>query len=316
MSSRAPTHILPRGRTWPKILIAEGHERFQPSRSPVRYPKYARDLGIEQDFLSFLKKSYPMTVTSLSEADFVYIPFFWTRYHLHNNYGRSGLGELQEAVSEITKLGVKAFTVCQYADGPLVHIDNCSIFLGSRKTNEDLDVPLLVSRLPGGFTFDTSKYLFNFIGRIDTHPIREDLVAALGPLENGFVFTDGLSPRRYSRVLHQSEITLAPRGYGGSSFRFYEAIQAGSVPWLIGDIDTRPFKNQIEWDKFSLYSRTVSEFIEQFEGLTDTKIRGMREEVKKTLSPLFRLGNWSWLLIQELSESGQGHGIGVEFSHG
>lgn len=277
-------------------------EKFQPRRSPFRYPQYASDFGIEQDFLRFLQKNYPLTVESPSEADFVYIPFFWTRYHLHNNYGESGLNDLQEAAYKITELGLPTFTVCQYDDGPGVSLENCKIFLGSRKTSENLDAPLLASRLPNGIVLDDSKFLFNFIGRIDTHPIREELATSLESLESGYVRVDGVSPLHYSKILHQSEITLAPRGYGGSSFRFYEAIQAGSVPWLIGDIDSRPFKKQIEWNDFSLYSRTVPEFLEQFEELRETRLRLMRASVRKTLRPLLRLGHWSWLLIRELRD--------------
>lgn len=290
------------GLRWPKIWIADAPEVFQPRKSPFPYPKYASDFGIEQDFLSFLRKSYPQTVKSPNEADYVYIPYFWTRYHLKNNYGSSGLQVLQEAVDEITALGIPTFTVCQYDDGPLVRLDNCRIFLGSRKTQENLDAPLLASRLPGRFVSNDSKFLFNFIGRVDTHPIRKELVARLETLESGFVSIGGVSARHYSKILRQSEITLAPRGYGGSSFRFFEAIQAGSVPWLIGDIDSRPFKSQIEWDDFSLYSRTVSEFAEQFDALSVPQIRLMRGRLNETLKPILRLGNWNWLLIQELCE--------------
>jgi hypothetical protein len=288
------------GFNWPKIWIAEAPKKLQPPRSPFRYPKYACDFGIEQDFLAFLRESYPLTVNSPNKADYVYIPFFWTRYHLKNNYGSSGLQELQAAADKITALGMPTFTVCQYDDGPLVQLDNCRIFLGSRKTQENMDAPLLASRLPGRVIFNESKFLFNFIGRVDTHPIREELLASLEPLEKGFVSSDEVSARKYSKILRQSEITLAPRGYGGSSFRFYEAIQAGSVPWLIGDIDTRPFKNQIQWNSFSFYSKTAAEFVSQFDELTEARVRPMREGVKKTLRPLLRFGSWNWLLIKDL----------------
>jgi len=290
------------GLNWPKIWIAEAPNLFQPSRSPFRYPKYSRDFGIEQDFLLFLRKSYPLTVSTPIEADYVYIPFFWTRYHLQNSYASSGLKELQAAVDKIVGLGIPTFTVCQYDDGTMVEIENCRIFLGSRKTQENLDAPLLATPLPRRIVFNDEKFLFNFIGRTHTHPIRGELVTSLGLLDNGKVCLDGVSSGKYSKILHQSLITLAPRGYGGSSFRFYEAIQAGSVPWLIGDIDVRPFKKQIEWDEFSLYSSTVSDFIEQFQDLTETRLRAMRENVRSTLRPILRLGHWNHLLINELIE--------------
>jgi hypothetical protein len=66
----------PQGFNWPKIWIAEAPKKFQPQRSPFRYPEYAGDFGIEQDFLAFLKKEYPLTLETIDDADYVYIPFF------------------------------------------------------------------------------------------------------------------------------------------------------------------------------------------------------------------------------------------------
>src|SRR5471030_3107737 len=78
----------------------------------------------------------------------------------------------------------------------------------------------------------------------------------------------GLPTRFYKRWLWaknfnlrtmESYVALSPRGTSCNSFRFFEAMQLGTAPCLIGDVDVRPFKNFIPWDEISYYASTVDE---------------------------------------------------------
>ena len=286
-----------------QIFVPEVDKEMQPEFSPFRYPAYADDWGVEQDFLSFLWESDNLTTPDLGEANFVYIPIFWTRYHLKNNYGKNGLGLLHKEVQKILDLGKPTFTVCQYADGPLVELPDSKIFLGSRTSHHGFDAPLLTSPLPKPFARGplSKTYTANFVGRPDTHPIRGELIDKITNFKATYVETKTVSPKRFSTILSRSKITLAPRGYGGSSFRFYEAIQAGSIPWLIGDIDTRPFKTLLDWDSCSFYSQTVAHFVEQFEQLDDRTLVEMKNHLESEIRPWFTFGRWGALLIEELN---------------
>jgi len=95
-------------------------------------------------------------------------------------------------------------------------------------------------------------------------------------------------------------VVLCPRGYGGSSFRFYEAMQAGSVPCLIGDIDTRAFKVQIPWDKISFYFKTPREAIESLESMDPFLLEEMGLLAKIYYLEYLKLGKWNDLLINDL----------------
>ena len=286
-----------------QIFVPEVDKKMQPDFSPFRYPAYADDWGVEQDFLRFLRTSHHLVTRDFEAANFVYIPIFWTRYHLHNNFGKNGLGPLGQEVQKILDLGKPTFTVCQYDDGPLIELPDTKIFLSSRTLNHGLDAPLLASPLPAPFARGplSRTYAANFVGRPDTHPIRKELIEKIKNFKDIYVGVKNVSAKRFATILSRSTITLAPRGYGGSSFRFYEAIKAGSVPWLIGDIDTRPFKSLLDWDSCSFYSRTVEHFVEQFERLDYQLIVEKRNNLESQIKPRLVFGGWNTLLIEELN---------------
>jgi hypothetical protein len=50
-----------------------------------------------------------------------------------------------------------------------------------------------------------------------------------------------------------SKFSLAPRGYGRSSFRFFECFQLGTIPiYLWNDVEWLPFKNIIDYNKLCI----------------------------------------------------------------
>jgi hypothetical protein len=53
-----------------------------------------------------------------------------------------------------------------------------------------------------------------------------------------------------------SVFTLAPAGYGKWTYRFFQAIQWGSIPILLSDGYIKPFADRIPYDDFSI---TVNE---------------------------------------------------------
>ena len=50
-----------------------------------------------------------------------------------------------------------------------------------------------------------------------------------------------------------SKFALAPRGYGRSSFRFFEIFKLGTIPiYIWNDIDWLPFKDEIDYNKLCI----------------------------------------------------------------
>jgi hypothetical protein len=56
----------------------------------------------------------------------------------------------------------------------------------------------------------------------------------------------------YELVSRNSVFTLAPAGYGRWSYRFFQAIQWGSIPVLLSDDYAKPFADVIPYDEFSI----------------------------------------------------------------
>lgn len=277
---------------------------FKPPKSPFRYPSYSQDWGVEQDFYKFLNSSDLLT-NDLDEASHIFLPIYWTRYWLQNDYGKNGHFALNKFLNELDFDKNKIFTVCQYDDGPLVDFEfGKGLYLSSRKTLDvGKDIPLLATSLPRYGIRKKKKHLMSFAGRFDTHPIRMDLRDVCANRTSVFLANQNLNTRRFTSLLHQSLVILCPRGYGGSSFRFYEAMQVGSVPCLIGDIDTRPFKSQIQWDKISFYFKTPFEAIAFIETLDSRVLETMADAAGDVYHQLLKFGKWNQLLINDLCEN-------------
>lgn len=286
----------------PQISVLNVPGWAKPKRAPFRYPKYAIDFGIEQDFEHYLLSFYGKLTEFHTDASFVYLPIYWTRLHLNNGYARSGLPELQALVDPyVDQFGSRLLTVCQYDDGPLVDLGEATVYLASRRTPSGRDAPLLASPMPTPWPRPSRTIHASFVGRSGTHELRNELRSvASGDPRICFLSTSSLRSRRYARILASSQIALCPRGYGGSSFRFFEALQVGTIPWLIGDIDTRPFKSQIDWNNFSFYSRTVTEFKDRFNRLTEEEITEKRNSIAAGHLQDLKLGSWCHYLINEL----------------
>jgi hypothetical protein len=98
----------------------------------------------------------------------------------------------------------------------------------------------------------------------------------------------------------RSYIALCPRGYGGSSFRFYEAMQLGVVPLLIGDIDTRPFKPFLDWDHLSLYARSVDKALGVLDSYTTDELLQFGERARRVWKERLTFGKWCRYVFKEL----------------
>ena len=76
----------------------------------------------------------------------------------------------------------------------------------------------------------------------------------------------------YLNVMSKSRFTLAPRGYGKTSFRLYEALRLGSIPIYIYDELWLPYTDMIEWNKM-----IVLIHVDELENLYD-KLREITDE--------------------------------------
>jgi hypothetical protein len=285
-----------------KIYTLPLSDRFRPGNQPFKYPEHNNDYGVEQDFFEYINNHPDLKSGNPKNADWHYLPIYWTRWHLNHDYAQSGNEELQREVNQVILDDKKTFTICQYDDGPIVDLGKSIIFISSRKGEKGIDIPLLSSPHKLPYFKPAKKYLASFIGRLSTHPIRGEMAEALADRTDVNIDDGEFGKKFFVKKMLESYIALAPRGYGGSSFRFFEAMQLGRVPFLIGDIDTRPFKKFINWRKLSLYADNV----ENIEYILDQQEFKMLELLGRKNSEFYRENlayqRWCKYVIMELLE--------------
>ncbi|WP_276354287.1 exostosin domain-containing protein [Cohnella caldifontis] len=261
-----------------KIYVLPVDPAFQPDKQPFLYPAHNEDYGVEQDFLRFLNRHPEFVASDPYQADWHYLPVFWTRYHLNHDFGKWGLDELRQELNRVLLNDAKTFTIVQYDWGTLVDVGRTLSFFSSRITDYGLDIPLLCSPHALPAVLPPKRYLASFSGHLNNHPVRHEMANALAGNGEVSIVDGNYGPDFFIDQLLSSYVALCPRGHGGSSFRFCEAMQAGVVPFLIGDLDTRPFKSFLPWEEASFYARNGWEAAEI---LRSTRLRDLEKMGKK-----------------------------------
>lgn len=175
--------------------------------------------------------------SSVNFNNYTYLPVFWTGYHCNNQFGQSSkaIEKIQHFIDSLSNK-LKYFTVVQYDDGPLVNFrDKKTIVftLGGGKSvgsTVDIALPLLGSPHKFDYTGIKKDVICAFIGRIDTHPVRKKMHDYLDRKPDFFISSLHHPLDKYCLTIARSFFTLAPRGYGKTSFRIWEAMQYESVP--------------------------------------------------------------------------------------
>jgi len=276
---------------------------FQPNYIS-RYPSYSSGKNMEEIFYAYFLKEH----TNI-QTDLVYLPVFWTSYYVTNGYGER-IEPLYDWLDKLDK-NKKYFTIVQYASGiyiknsipnlivysagggglnlksDSVKIDNFynltrHIFYGN---TADYTIPLIC--LPSFPCINIEKYIYcSFMGRFDTHKCRIEMKELLQNHDK-FVFYNSVGYEEYKKILNTSIFTLAPRGYGYTSFRIYEAILAESIPIYIWENKKiLPFEDVLNWDEFSIVinANEIKNLPTLLEKCNISKMQAKLKEVKHYFS--------------------------------
>jgi hypothetical protein len=252
------------------MLICDVPNEFRPNYKSD-YPSYTSGKNIEEICYDYLIKNKDNIKTH-----YIYLPVFWTSYYVTHNYGNN-IDNLYTFLSKLDK-NKKYFTIVQYASGIFVKNYNLNIVVFSagggglnvnnHDTNRDVrfnglkrtiffgnkgnyDIPLIC--LPLFPCINVNKDIYcSFMGRLDTHKCRIDMKAEL-ECNNNFRFLKSKDFNEYKNIINRSIFTLAPRGYGYTSFRIYEAIHGNSIPiYIWEDKKILPYSEIINWDDISV----------------------------------------------------------------
>lgn len=286
-----------------KIKILSVPKEYQPNTTKIKFPKHNADFGIEQDFYLYLKQQRHLITDDHEIANFHYLPIYWTRYFLNSNYGAINRQKFENDILQFIINRKKTIVICQYADGPLINTTDMKLYLGSRSISTGaFDLPLLSANhiVPKN---TTKKFLACFRGRYETHEYRKIMFDVLRDRRAIMLSDKQASSKKFKDEICASYISLCPRGHGGNSFRFYESMQLGVVPLLFGDIDTRPFKKQINWNECSLFAKNEKELYDIFNALTLDNLILMGKNAKRVYDNMLCFGKWQTLFLNELEEN-------------
>jgi len=277
---------------------------FQPERqnfasSPLQ------EYGVEQDFLWWLQRSQYVT-DDPKDADWDYLPLFWNRTFINFNWGQDRLDDIQNEILRLVSRNRPTFTICEYdilSMQPFYDLCGMRVFVGSRKEdNEGVDIPLLCLPHQAAPAPDQRRWLASFAGNLHAHAPRPQMGELLKGRADCHVEHADKGPAYFANLMLDSYLALCPRGYGGQTMRFYEAMQLGVAPLLIGDMDTRPFKRWLPWEKVSLYLSDVNKLPRFLDGLDRGELLRMGRRAKDMYNHCLAFGQWPRYVIKELGQ--------------
>ena len=247
--------------------------QFRPKTSIV-YPPFKNGMYMEEYFYDYISNNIDMindTHTTELAINALYIPIFWTNLQNHPGFKRmrenlslilnEALQMFKQAHPNITTY----FTVVQHDDGPLLPLPPKTEIFGA--CTGTIPLPLiyednnntLTNIAPRPSNSDKS-YLASFVGS-NTHKVRRQMSETLKNHEDIYfsvqniwtnTISENLSDLFISKTL-DSKFCLCPRGYGRSSFRFFESMLLGIPPvYFWDDIEWLPYKEYINYDNLSL----------------------------------------------------------------
>lgn len=265
------------------------------------YPPYHTGLYLEEYFYKRYieqKQLFDLTGRTL-------IPIFWTTCYLQ------GI-DVQPYVDALPK-DKKYFAVSQHDDAIKEKLPENTICFCAGGNGGGIPIPLICSPILNAEHIDPNErdFICTFIGSL-THPVRQKMYDTLN-IEGLYHFETKpwsfdigqRSQDRFINITKRSLYTLCPRGYGAQSFRFYEALQLGSVPIYIHD-DNKwlPFEDKIDYSSFSIviHEKDINLLSNVIENIDRNEYQKMYETGQKIYNKYFTLEEVGRQIYNHLNE--------------
>lgn len=233
-------------------------------KTDIVYPPFKNGRYIEEYFLEKMLREKPILKRK-------YIPALWTNFQ-NSFLFKIKKYEMQNDLNKWVRENPSPngyFAIIQYADGPFLQLPpNTYVYCGS---NGNAPLPLIYEDVNNKLlniprkSFNEKSILCSFVGNRTCNNLMPDVRGIMFNLlknnKNFKIIDSGGWTNKINDNLQQiflditvnSKFCLAPRGYGRSSFRFYEAFLLGVIPiYIWNDVNWLPFKDIIDYNKFSI----------------------------------------------------------------
>ena len=276
------------------------------------YPPFKNGLYLEEYFCRKISEENPQFKRK-------YIPVKWTNFQIEGWF-ESRKNEMQLILDDWIKNNPSEygyFTIVQYDDGCLLKLPVNTIVYGACSGN--IPIPLIYEDKNNTLEniskkqFNNKKIFCSFVGNITSNNVipnvRQELFNILGNNANfKLINSGGWTPdvnknlqNIFIETTINSKFALAPRGYGRSSFRFFECFQLGTIPiYLWNDEEWLPFKNIIDYNKLciSIHISQIHELENKLLCINEEQYNKMFEYYNN-IKYLFELEGMSNQIIEE-----------------
>jgi hypothetical protein len=232
------------------------------TKTNVVYPPFKNGMYMEEYFLNYMATNNKST----DKDGRLYIPALWTNFQIEQWFPQRR-DHMQNVLDKwISENPSKAgyFVVVQHDDGPMLRLPTNTTVYGA--CNGQIPLPLIYEDLQhklensckNKLMFKYKTTLCSFVGSV-THNVRKSIID-MYQRNPRFKFSLRQGWTNQVQVDHQqlfidhtrnSKFALAPRGYGKSSFRFFEILKLGCIPiYVWDDKEWLPYKDVLDYDKF------------------------------------------------------------------
>lgn len=276
------------------------------------YPPFKNGLYLEEYFFKKISEENP-------EFKRKYIPVKWTNFQIEGWF-ECRKNEIQLILDDWIKNNPSEygyFTIVQYDDGCLLKLPVNTIVYGACSGN--VPIPLIYEDKNNTLEniskkqFNDKEIFCSFVGNITSNRVmpnvRQEMFNILGNNPNFKLINSGGWTPDVNKTLQNifiettinSKFALAPRGYGRSSFRFFECFQLGTIPiYLWNDEEWLPFKNIIDYNKLciSMHISKIHELENKLLSINEEQYNKMFEYYN-SIKHLFQLEGMSNKIIKE-----------------
>lgn len=235
------------------------------------YPPFLTDELFETYFYKYIKKNNPELVRR-------YINVSWTNLYCNSQFKSIpyNSNKLQDELINLPRDG-QYFSIVQFDEGIRQKLPEDTLVFGCCEG----DIPIPLTYENDEFfssikkkSWDDKSVFCSFLGK-RTHIVRERIYNYVEQFVDYIYYqvTGTYNKNYYTETCVDSKFCLSPRGFGRSSFRFFEVLKFGSIPvYIWDDKDWLPFKDRIDYTKLC-----VSININEIDTL-DTILRGISKE--------------------------------------
>lgn len=240
------------GANWGDAFFEKKHNMNTVFRRQIGKPAMREGIvqNVPEEFMQEIRFHYPPDNHEIFERWYyhnynepnerLYLPIQWTGTLVNHNFGNDAaiIERLQKYVDGLDR-SKKYYTIHQFDLGCMVDFKDLDILVfGMAGGRIDYCLPLLCQ--PHKFEIDKPKTLLaNFIGR-RTHPLRDKMLQMIEGEEGIYVSEMKHDLSSFCSIIASSVFTFCPRGFSGTSFRTFEALQYGSIPVIVTDELLKP----------------------------------------------------------------------------